>query len=116
MIDVDSQALLAHVLAMHDIEQKDVYDVSLVGSRVMGYATEDSDYDVIIWVDHPRGIARLSTFNGQRLVASLNNCDYIDHPILGFTLPRYSLITNDLVNYDEDQVQQWKALQLARKQ
>lgn len=113
--DFDPDALLSTVLALHGMTTADVVDVTLVGSRIMGYATPESDYDVVIWRNGHDIEPKTGMFDGRSLHSVCQPRIYMGSQFHGFRLPRYSLITHKLLNHTEDDVAKWRDRQLARK-
>ena len=94
-----------------DIFKWNVADIRLAGSRVYGYYKPTSDYDIIVYMDipsdHPRkhkiyGHVK-SEYKGIRVNIRVEDISLYNRTYFGFILPKYSLLTDTITNYvDED--------------
>lgn len=97
----------------------DKLKIMLVGSRLMGYSTKDSDWDTVV-IDYDYGQPYLiDKFEGSKLfIAFQTECDFL-RPLMRqgefFQLPYMDLQSGRIYNWDDKTIEKWKNIQLKLK-
>lgn len=93
------------ILVATDLEESQIKDITLCGSRLWGNPSERSDYDVVVWIeDAPYYPPMNVMYEGKRLSIKVLDIKYISKSFANqFILPKKSLLTGKIYNqYDHD--------------
>lgn len=88
----------------------EVKDIVVTGSRLFGYYRGTSDYDTIVYMDiieEPRKhhiISHGTWYKGLSVSISLEDISLFNRKHREHTLPRLSLLTGKLSNWDDEQI------------